>query len=298
MDPVVRGRSARDRGGTALSKIDLAVDACPVINVRAANRPPRTVGERRALLDSLDDPVGWPTAAADLLAELGFRLLAAVGPEEDSHLLVALRAMPTLRHFDPELVAYYAPAANGAALVSVDRSVAQLGTGHSSTRALWGHVHVIDRLEVENRFLTFGGELRLAVIDDSLTVMDLCSPAPIVRWGGHSQATDGVAAGIGAFFGRLIVPVDFVPGAAVRIDAVLPEVLYRAFLIDGIRRSAPVARRGTEPTALDDWLTTAWARARADPAACAAAMALLAYLGIAPANAMPNGPAARAERTA
>lgn len=250
------------------------------------------------MLDSLEDPAGWPNVAADLLAELGFRLLSADGPEEDSHLLVALRDAPTLRHFDPEVVAYYAPAANGAALARLDRSAAHTGTGHASRRALWGHAHVIDRLEVENRFLTFGGELRAAVIDESLTVVDLWSPAPIVRWGGHSQATDALSAGIGAFFGRLIVPVDFVPGAAAKIDAVLPEVLYRAFLIDGIRRSTLVAHRDARRTALGDWFAAAWARARTDAVSCVAAATLLADLGLAPANALPNGPAARAEQTA
>ena len=83
-----------------------------------APRPPRNAEERDALLAGLEGRESWPHAAASLLAELGFRL---VGPEgsgrEHWHLLVALRDRPTLRHFDPELVGYYAATATGAELV-------------------------------------------------------------------------------------------------------------------------------------------------------------------------------------
>jgi hypothetical protein len=141
-------------------------------------------------------------------------------------------------------------------------------------------VHVLDRIPVENRFLTFGGDLRMTTIDPTLTIVDLWSPAPMGRWGGHSQGTDALTQAIGAFFGRLIVPVDFVPGAAARIDALLPEVLYRAFLADARRRSAAAARRDAGPTDLDAWLAAAWARAQASSAACAAAEELLADLDL------------------
>ena len=67
---------------------------------------------------------------------------------------------------------------------------------------------------------------------------------------------------IGAFFGRLIVPVDFVPGAAERIDGTLPEVLYRAFLADAITRSERAAGRGAIATELDGWIAAAWTRAQ------------------------------------
>lgn len=244
-------------------------------------RPPQTAAERRALLDALEDPSRWPDAAGTLLAELGFRLVEAGGTgEDDSHLLVALRDAPTLRHFDPESIAYYAPAQAGAALTGLERTTFAPASGPADRRVLWGHVHIIDRLDVENRYLTFGGDMRVATVDPTLTVVDLWSPAPIVRWGGHSQGTDPLAQAIGAFFGRLIVPVDFVPGAATRIDALLPEVLYRAFLTDATRRSANAAHRGMARTALDDWLAAARSRARGDGTACHAAADLLAELGI------------------
>jgi hypothetical protein len=148
-------------------------------------------------------------------------------------------------------------------------------------RVLWGHVHVIDRIPVQNRFLTFGGNLRAAAVDDCLSVLDLRSPAPIVLWGGHSQATDPLAAAVGAFFGRLMVPVDYVPGVAEKVDGLPPEVLYRAFLLDALARSRWTLRSDIQPSPFDTWLLAAWARARVDPQTCTAAEDLLAELRLA-----------------
>jgi hypothetical protein len=240
--------------------------------------PPRTATERDALLRALEDSSRWPAAAASLLAELGFRLVAPEDHGAAWHLLIALRARPTLRHFDPESLAYYAPTAGGAELVTLTRPEGGTGGPTDDRVALWGHVHVLDRIPVENRFLTFGGRIRVAAVNAELTVIDLASPAPIVRWGGHSQGTDELTQAIGAFFGRLIVPIDFVPGAAERIDAVPAEVLYRAFLADGLRRSAAAERRGTERGGLGAWIASAWMRARQDTAACDAAQRLLREL--------------------
>jgi hypothetical protein len=231
----------------------------------------------------LDDPAGWPDAAAELVAELGFRLLGdgsgdgGNGSSQAGHLIVAMRDRPTLRHFDPEAITYYGPEADGAAPITI-RPLRPGARDHEVV--LWGHVHVIDRLPVENRFLTFGGDLRVAGLPDGLTVAVIRSPAPIVRWGGHSQGTDSLAGAIGAFFGRLIVPVDFVPGAASRIDAVAPHVLFTAFLCDAAERVHARDRRGLEGPELDRWLAAAWSRAREDEPARAAAEALLADLQI------------------
>lgn len=244
-------------------------------------RPPRTGPERRALLDALEDPHRWPEATAALLADLGYRLIE---PErvagDDSHLLIALRDRPTLRHFDPEAMTYYARTRSGTAPITLDRQRLAAGPGPVVPPALWGHVHILDRLPVENRFLTFGGEVRATCVEPGLTVVDLWSPAPIVRWGGHSQGTDALAESIGAFFGRLIVPVDFVSGAAERIDGMLPEVLYRAFLADAVARSDRAARRGAIPSPLDAWLSAAWCRARRDDRLAEPARELLTDLQI------------------
>jgi hypothetical protein len=246
---------------------------------RTALRPPQSARERRELIESLEDAQHWPRAAAALVAELGYRLVdPEPGAGDDNHLLVALRDSPTHRHFDPETVACYAPSGRVAALTTLDRATATRRCWRPS-RALWGHVHVIDRIPVENRFLTFGGELRMAEIDPSLTIVDLWSHAPIVRWGGHSQATESLAEAIGAFFGRLIVPVDFVPGAAERIDGLPPEVIYRAFLLDVLTRERWAQRRGAPATPVHDWLLGAWRQAGADGPACEAARSLLGDIG-------------------
>jgi hypothetical protein len=245
-------------------------------------RAPRTASEYDSLVDTLARPGEWPAAAAALLAELGFRLIGPRGTREDWHLLIALRDAPTLRHFDPEVVAYYAPSARGADLVGINRPILSSPGSPESRQALWGHVHVVDRVPVENRFLTFGGDLRIATVDPGFTVLDLVSPAPIVRWGGHSQGTDQLAEAIGAFFGRLIVPIDFVPGAAARIDAMPAGVLFRAFLADSLARAAAAERRGAHHTHLSAWIAAAWIRARRDSDACDAAQRLLRELGISP----------------
>ena len=251
-----------------LGPLQLLADATPG---SFAPRP-----ETSALVARLDDPTGWPAAAAALVAELGFRLIGdGSGGSNAGHLIVGLRAHPTLRHFDPESISFYGPVAAGAALATVGH---QPPATRAVRVALWGHVHVVDRIPVENRFLTFGGELMLAGLDNGLTVAHLRSPVPIVRWGGHSQGTDSLAGAIGAFFGRLIVPVDFTPGAAARIDALAPQVLFTAFLRDAVDRRHAAAQQGFEPSELDNWLAAAWARAREDEPARAAAEALLAEL--------------------
>jgi hypothetical protein len=234
------------------------------------------------LVRSLDDARTWPAAARALTADLGFRLIepdptGRRGDPEEGHLLVALRDHPTLQHFDPEELSFYAPAGAGAALTTVARVPAG---AVRRLRVLWGHVHVIDRVPLENRFLTFGGELQLAGLDDTLTVAHLRSPAPIVRWGGHSQGTDALTLAIGAFFGRLIVPVDFRAGAAARLDGASPAILFAAFLADLEARAAGTRRLIGEPSELDRRLGTAWTHVRGDAVTRAAAEQLLADIGL------------------
>ena len=233
------------------------------------------------LVRDLDDPSRWREAALSLTADLGFRLIepdptGRRGDTTEGHLLVALRDRPTLRHFDPESMSFYAPVGAGASLTTIDR----LPAGASLRRpVLWGHVHVVDRVPVENRFLTFGGELWLTALDESITIGHLRSPAPIVRWGGHSQGTDALTLAMGAFFGRLIVPVDFQPGAAARIDAAPPKVLFAAFLCDAIGRRATTSHILGDPSDADRWLAAAWAHVRSEPGIREAAEQLLSDIG-------------------
>jgi hypothetical protein len=206
----------------------------------------------------------WVAPTAGALHSLGFTLLNSDRPAapEGSQLLVALRDRPTLRHFDPELIRCWVAMADRGRPIEIDR--------HSATGdrpVLWGHVHVVDRLGVENRFLTFGGRVRVADVSPELRVVRHVSPGPVVRWGGHSQGWDPLAGEIGAFFGRLIVPVDFAPGGEARITTEPPEHLYAAFL-----RDAAARRRATRPRSsrtdswrgdpLQPWIDTEVARIR------------------------------------
>ena len=235
----------------------------------------------------LADPASWSVAAASLLADLGFSLINSDRPSAPggAHLLVALRAEPALHHFDPEVVTYWAPAEPHALQVTLDRTVltrAPWATDRRPEPVLWGHVHVTDRLGVENRFLTFGGELRAAVVDGGLTVLDLATPAPIVRWGGHSQATDPLATEVGAFFGRLIVPVDYVGGAERRLFEAEPSAIYAAFLAWADTRLDRIAATTGSRSDLEAWIDREEARLRTGaPDLLRRGAALLESMGLA-----------------
>ena len=228
----------------------------------------------------------WPAAAAYLLSDLGFSLINSDRPAAPggSHLLVALRPEPTLRHFDPEAMTYWAPLEPHARQVVVDRPSLERAAALDARvggRVLWGHVHVVDRLAIENRFLTFGGELRVARIDARLTVLDLASAAPLVRWGGHSQATDPLATEVGAFFGRLIVPVDFIPGAERRLSAEAPEAIYAACLAWADARLDRIAAVSGTRNELESWIDQEEARMRASrPDLVARGRELVGELGL------------------
>lgn len=234
------------------------------------------------------DPAGnWVAATAGALHTLGFTLLNSDRPAAPggSQLLVALRDRPTLRHFDPELIKCWVAMADRGRPVEIDR--------HSATGdrpVLWGHVHVVDRLGVENRFLTFGGRVRVADVTPEFRIVQHVSPGPVVRWGGHSQGWDPLAGEIGAFFGRLIVPVDYAPGGEARLAGEPPEHLYAAFLRDvQARRRESAHRRATfgqdedRSDPLAPWLRLEIARVRdGHPAWWAAAGALLDDIDLGP----------------
>ena len=230
-------------------------------------------------LAPLASPTAWAPAAAGLLAGMGFRVVQGDRPglPGGANLLVALRDAPELSHVDPEHVAYWAAIAGRGQLAEIDRRTPV----PSDVEVEWGNVHVVDRFGEENRFMTLGGRLRAAAIDDRLTVVSLHSPAPIVRWSGHSQGVDALAGEVGAWFARIMVPVDFVPGAEARLAATPPLVLYAAFLDDTHRRLAHLVPLGGAEASLTGRIAAEAARVRAEePAAWAAALELEAYLSL------------------
>jgi hypothetical protein len=227
----------------------------------------------------LASPDVWAAAAGRLLAELGFSLVNSdrPGAPGGTNLLVALRDRPTLRHFDPEALSFWVAREGRGRMATFDRS----SPVPAEIEVVWGHVHVVDRLSVENRFLTFGGVLRAAALDDDTTIVALRSPGPIVRWGGHSQGADPLAGEVGAFFGRLMVPVDFEPGTEAELAVTTPGALYAAFVRHARDRVAGSRALLQSEPRLAGWLTAEATRlGRSDAAAWDAAPALLADLGL------------------
>lgn len=172
----------------------------------------------------------WADEAGRLLANLGFTLVNSDHPGAPgaAYLVVALRDQPTLRHFDPEEITYWVIEAGRGRLASIDRDVAVAPAPEHA----WGRITLTDRLGVRNQFLTFGGSLRVQALDPSTLAVGFASPVPILRWSGHSQGLDPLTAEVGAFFGRMMVPIDFNPGAEHLVSAASPLTLYAAFVQD------------------------------------------------------------------
>jgi hypothetical protein len=191
---------------------------------------------------SLTSPVD-PAVAARMLADWGFiahpDLPDLAG---DAYLLVALRDEPTHRHFDPEKVAVWVSRGSRGARLEITRATRQLDAEFS-----WGTIEIVDRLGISNEYVSFGGHLTVSDVG-TMTVVALVSSAPILRRGGHSQGWDEAAVDLGAYFGRLMIAVDYVAGFEARIAAAPPLVRYAAFIADSaMRHRASEALREAHP---------------------------------------------------
>ena len=177
---------------------------------------------------SIPDESRWLDQASKILANLGFELVEPNRPRGDdtSHLLIALRIVPTLAHFDPEKVEYWGTeAGRGRSRLLDCESHYPISSDYA-----WGRIVATDRLGVRNEFLSFGGALRAQRTAEGTILIDFGSRAPILRWSGHSQTSDPLSGEVGAFFGRIKVPIDFVPGAETLIAQAAPTTLYCAFV--------------------------------------------------------------------
>lgn len=165
---------------------------------------------------------------AQRLAHLGF-LLESPPPAHpgNARLLVGFRPRPTLAHFDPEVVRFWRTGADRRGHPT--ELTAQTRTPMRAEFS-WGRVEVIDRFGIENAFATLGGEVSLDRAGGQLTVAVFRSPGPILRLGGHSQEIDREGVELGAFFGRMMVPIDFEPGVEAAISAATPLERYAAFV--------------------------------------------------------------------
>lgn len=179
----------------------------------------------------------WLAESAADLSHLGFELLDGLEPGTvpGPRLLVALRDEPTLEHFDPEEATFWEVHAGRGRLATLNRKIA---LPHAQPFS-WGRLQVVDRIPVTNQFLTFGGTLVADAGNEHETFAAFVSPAPMVRWAGHSQGVDPMVDEIGAFFARLMVPIDFQPDAETRIAEADPEALYASFLHDAAKRFRP-----------------------------------------------------------
>jgi hypothetical protein len=248
----------------------------------ASNRPART--GRKALATGLPSRdarrVTLTLDPATLVADLGFlvrRDIPTAG--EDALLVVALRRAPTERHFDPEVVQYWRTDANGRGR----RAELTFSSRPPQTSVFsWGPIEIVDRFGISNTFVAFGGTLATSRDAAGTLIATFRSRAPIVRRGGHSQRYDGVAAALAGFLARLLVPIDFQPGAERMISAADPVARYAAFLQHEVPRlGLPLVR---DAYGADARLVRAEAerlRLR-DPLAWDCGAELLARLGLAP----------------
>ena len=97
-----------------------------------------------------------PASAGGLLANWGFLaepdLPDRPGP---AWLLVAIRRVPTLRHFDPELVEFWVSEQDRGRHATITYETPMPLNRPFS----WGLIRTVDRLKVSNEYLTFGGTL-------------------------------------------------------------------------------------------------------------------------------------------
>jgi hypothetical protein len=237
-------------------------------------------GPHPALADARD----WRAEAAELLADLGFTVINGDDPTAPggSNLLVALRDEPTERHFDPELVSYWHFDGEVGRIATIERDDP---AEPRKTTFSWGRIRLVDRLHVENDFIGFGGTLRLADPDPQTRLVQFHAPAPIFRWAGHSQGLDWLTDEVGAFFARLMIPIDYKGGAEQLVGEVGPAALYAAFVQDAWRRFAATRlEREAEPE------LARWARREGhrlehdDPEAVEAGRQLRIQLGLRPAD--------------
>ncbi len=229
------------------------------------------------VVPTVTGPVTVPEAAARL-ARLGFVVVNGTRPAEPggAQLLVALRDHPTLEHFDPETVQHWEYSQGKGRIVDITRA-SHLPLHRPFS---WGTIRATDRLEVYNSFLTFGGELEADRVDAATVALVFRSPAPLVRWTGHSQSVDPLAGEVGAFFARMMVPIDFVPGTEERVGLASPLELYAAFLESaGRRRVRPQSGAGAADDGTASWLAGEARRIReVAPAAWTTGSALAAEL--------------------
>lgn len=192
--------------------------------------------------------------------------------------MVALRDRPTLEHFDPELIRYWR---TGADRRGHPAEVSRATPLPIDSEFSWGKVDLIDRFGIQNEFVTLGGRLQADQAAPGTTVAILRTPGPILRMGGHSQDVDRVALELGAFFGRIMVPIDFEPGVEQAVSAAAPLDRYAAFVaFEHARYAAHRAMRDEQPRTAAVLAAEASRLSEKEPAAWQAGQLLLVRIGL------------------
>ncbi|CAN5815029.1 hypothetical protein BH23CHL8_BH23CHL8_02980 [soil metagenome] len=181
-----------------------------------------------ALPASIDAPL-----AAHLLADWGF-LAAPDLPDRPgpAYLLVAIRARPTLRHYDPELAEYWVTDETGR---GVRETVTFASRMPREVDFSWGRISVVDRKGVANQYLTFGGRLRAERIEGEV-ISVFSSPAPLLRKGGHSQGWDAGSHVVGGFLGRFRSAAGYEVAFERLVATTDPVMRYAAFVNEFVTR--------------------------------------------------------------
>ena len=224
------------------------------------------------------DGVITPAEGLGFVADLGFELVHGdrLGTPGGANLIVAFREQPSDHHFDPESATYWAAEHGRGVKRDLDRSTALPDPGFA-----WGRIVLTDRLGVVNTVLTFGGVVRLADTDQSTRVAVFGSPAPIERWGGHSQEHGVRADEVGAFFGRLRASICAGVALEALASSAAPLTLYAALICDVRARIEEHPTLGEARPGLVAWSREELATLEATaPASLPAAHALLAALAL------------------
>lgn len=216
-----------------------------------------------------------PVDASRALSGWGFLVQSDLpdrpGP---AFLLVALRPRPELDHFDAESIEFWVTHAGAGHRERLTRTPPRSAERDFS----WGTIRIVDRLDASNTYLTFGGSLSTALVEDAVIAV-FTSPVPLLRRGGHSQVLDEAAANVGAFFARLMIAVDYTPGFEARLAAARPIERYAAFIADLVERHRSRPDRFDRSAGLWSLARTQRTRiAREDPIAWRAGLRLLAEI--------------------
>jgi hypothetical protein len=146
-------------------------------------------------------------------------------PTPDSCLMVMLHDVPTLRHFDPEVVSFWATSA-GRGRVEIKDGSARVPFAQEFS---WGRIRIVDRIRARNSFVAFGGTLSGERMTGA-TLLVFRSPAPILRLAGHSQQEDRLAQEVMTFFGRLVPRLWTSADMERMVSTASALALYGAFL--------------------------------------------------------------------